>query len=151
MPRRLKKKNDPIYRNRLVNLLINHIMKHGKKSLAYKILYLVMKNIKKNTEKDPLSVLYGAIHKVTPNIAVKARRVGGSTHQIPIEIRSTQGGTLAIRWLLGASRKRSGKKNLALNLSSEFLDASKGNGYAIRKKEEIHKIAEGNRAFAHFR
>ncbi|WZZ86980.1 hypothetical protein YC2023_115559 [Brassica napus] len=91
-----------------------------------------------------------AICGVTPDIAIKARRVGGSTHQVPIEIGSTQGKALAIRWLLGASRKRPGQ-NMAFKLSSELVDAAKGSGDAIRKKEETHTMAEANRAFAHFR
>lgn len=143
-------KSDPIYRNRLVNMMVNRILKHGKKSLAYRILYKAMKNIKKKTKKNPLSVLRQAIRRVTPNVTVKARRVGGSTYQVPIEIKSTQGKALAIRWLLGASRKRSGR-NMAFKLSYELIDAARDNGDAIRKKEETHKMAEANRAFAHFR
>lgn len=143
-------KSDPIYRNRLVNMMVNRIIKNGKKSLAYRILYKAMKNIKKKTKKNPLSVLRQAIRKVTPNVTVKARRLGGSTYQVPIEIKSAQGKALAIRWLLGASRKRSGR-NMAFKLSYELIDAAKDNGDAIRKKEETHKMAEANRAFAHFR
>jgi small subunit ribosomal protein S7 len=109
-----------------------------------------MKNIQQKTETNSLSVLHQAIRGVTPDIAVKARRVGGSTYQVPIEIGSAQGKTLAIRWLLGASRKRLGQ-NMALKLSSELVDAAKGSGDAIRKKEETHKMTEANRAFAHFR
>lgn len=140
-------KSDPIYRNRLVNMLVNRILKHGKKSLAYQ---RAMKKIQQKTETNPLSVLRQAIRGVTPDIAVKARRVGGSTHQVPIEIGSTQGKALAIRWLLGASRKRPGR-NMAFKFSSELVDAAKGSGDAIRKKEETHRMAEANRAFAHFR
>nr|BEG71944.1 ribosomal protein S7 [Astragalus macropelmatus] len=143
-------KSDPIYRNRLVNMLVNRIMKHGKKSLAYQIIYRAMKRIQQKTEKSPLLVLRQAIRRVTPAIVVKARRVSGSTHQVPIEIGSTQGKALAIRWLLGAARKRPGR-NMAFKLSSELLDAVKGSGDAIRKKEETHRMAEANRAFAHFR
>nr|QWW92600.1 ribosomal protein S7 [Schistidium sp. 49138] len=143
-------KSDPIYRNRLVNMMVNRILKHGKKSLAYRILYKAMKNIKQKTKKNPLSVLRQAIRRVTPNVTVKARRVGGSTYQVPIEIKSAQGKALAIRWLLGASRKRSGR-NMAFKLSYELIDAAKDNGDAIRKKEETHRMAEANRAFAHFR
>ncbi|GMN69223.1 hypothetical protein TIFTF001_038269 [Ficus carica] len=108
-----------------------------------------MKKIQQKTETNPLSVLRQAIRGVTPDIAVKARRVGGSTHQVPIEIGSTQGKALAIRWLLGASRKRPGR-NMVFKLSSELVDAAKGSGDAIRKKEETHRMAEANRAFAHF-
>ena len=143
-------KSDPIYRNRLVNMMANRIIKHGKKSLAYRILYKAMKNIKQKTKKNPLSVLRQAIRRVTPNVTVKARRLGGSTYQVPIEIKSAQGKALAIRWLLGASRKRSGR-NMAFKLSYELIDAARDNGDAIRKKEETHRMAEANRAFAHFR
>ncbi|KAG2323189.1 hypothetical protein Bca52824_016402 [Brassica carinata] len=143
-------KSDPIYRSRLVNMLVNRILKHGKKSLAYQIIYRALKKIQQKTETNPLSVLRQAIRGVTPDIAVKARRVGGSTHQVPIEIGSTQGKALAIRWLLGASRKRPGR-NMAFKLSSELVDAAKGSGDAIRKKEETHRMAEANEAFAHFR
>nr|YP_009138951.1 ribosomal protein S7 [Lathyrus venosus]AIK21393.1 ribosomal protein S7 [Lathyrus venosus] len=144
-------KSDPIYRNQVVNMLINRIMKHGKKSLAYLILYRAMKRIQQKTETNPLSVLREAIRRVTPTIVVKARRVSGSTHQVPIEIESTQGKALAIRWLLAASRKRPGRRNMAFKLSSELVDAAKGRGDAIRKKEETQKMAEANRTVAHFR
>lgn len=143
-------KSDPIYRNRLVNMMVNRIIKHGKKSLAYRILYKAMKDIKQKTKKNPLSVLRQAIRRVTPNVTVKARRLGGSTYQVPIEIESAQGKALAIRWLLGASRKRSGR-NMAFKSSYELIDAARDNGDAIRKKEETHRMAEANRAFAHFR
>nr|WRV01995.1 ribosomal protein S7 [Oxytropis ochrocephala] len=144
--------SDEIYCNPLVNMLVNRIMKHGKKSLAYQIILGAMKRIREKTKKDPLDVLHQAIRGVTPSLVVKARRGGGSTHQVPIEIGSTQGEALAIRWLLGASRKRPGR-DMAFKLSSELLDAVKGRGDAIRKKEETHRMAEANRAraFAHFR
>jgi small subunit ribosomal protein S7 len=143
-------KSDPIYRNRLVNMLVNRILKHGKKSLAYQILYRPLKKIQQNTETNPLSVLRQAIRGVTPDIAVKARRVGGSTHQVPIEIGSTQGKALAIRWLLGASRTRPGR-TMAFKVSSEFVAAAQGSGDALRNLEVSHRMAEANRAFAHFR
>ncbi|RYR53088.1 hypothetical protein Ahy_A06g027977 [Arachis hypogaea] len=142
-------KLDPIYRNRLVNMLVNRILKHGKKSLAYQIIYRAMKKIQQKTETNPLSILHQAIRGVTPDIVVKARRVGGSTHQVLIEIGSTQGKALAIRWLLGASRKCPGR-NMAFKLSSELVDAAKGSGDAIRKKEETHRMVEANRAFTYF-
>nr|QBC71366.1 ribosomal protein S7 [Anacampseros filamentosa]QBC71367.1 ribosomal protein S7 [Anacampseros filamentosa] len=145
-----KAKSDPIYRNRLVNMLVNRILKHGKKSLAYQILYRAVKEIQQKTKRNPLTVLRQAIRRVTPSIAVKARRKKGLTHQVPIEIRPTQGKALAIRWLLGAARKRPGR-NMAFKLSSELVDASKGRGGAIRKKEETHRMAEASRAFAHLR
>ncbi|KAL9400982.1 hypothetical protein Peur_004831 [Populus x canadensis] len=117
--------------------------------LAYQILYQAMKKIQQKTETNPLSILHQTIRGVTPDIAVKARRVGGSTHQVPIEIGFTQGKALAIRWLLGASQKCSGQ-NMVFKLSSELVDVAKRSGDAIRKKEETHRIAKANRAFAHF-
>nr|YP_009407228.1 ribosomal protein S7 [Viscum coloratum]YP_009407233.1 ribosomal protein S7 [Viscum coloratum]YP_009862098.1 ribosomal protein S7 [Viscum ovalifolium]YP_009862103.1 ribosomal protein S7 [Viscum ovalifolium]ASA46133.1 ribosomal protein S7 [Viscum coloratum]ASA46181.1 ribosomal protein S7 [Viscum coloratum]QKV09923.1 ribosomal protein S7 [Viscum ovalifolium]QKV09928.1 ribosomal protein S7 [Viscum ovalifolium] len=143
-------KSDPIYRNRLVNMLVNRILKHGKKSLAYQIIYRAVKKIQQKTERNPLSVLRQAIRGVSPDIAIKTKRVGGSTNQVPIEIGSTQGKALAIRWLLEASQKRPGR-NTASKLSSELVDAAKGSGDAIRKKEDTYRRAEANRAFAHFR
>nr|QNH93502.1 ribosomal protein S7 [Enhalus acoroides]QNH93516.1 ribosomal protein S7 [Enhalus acoroides]UWV91988.1 ribosomal protein S7 [Enhalus acoroides]UWV91999.1 ribosomal protein S7 [Enhalus acoroides] len=143
-------KFDPIYRNPLVPMLVNRILKHGKKSLAYKIFYRAVKEIQQKTKRNPLFVLREAIDKVTPNIAVKTRRSKkGFTRQVPIEIGKTKGKILAIRWLLEASRKRSGT-NMASQFSSEFIDATKGRGGAIRKKEETYKKAEKNRTSAHF-
>nr|YP_010881405.1 ribosomal protein S7 [Pellia epiphylla]WIA67358.1 ribosomal protein S7 [Pellia epiphylla var. borealis]WIA67443.1 ribosomal protein S7 [Pellia epiphylla var. borealis]WIA67881.1 ribosomal protein S7 [Pellia epiphylla]WIA67966.1 ribosomal protein S7 [Pellia epiphylla]WIA68052.1 ribosomal protein S7 [Pellia epiphylla] len=143
-------KPDPIYRNRLVNMLVNRIVKNGKKSLAYQILYKAVGSMRRRTGKNPLFILRQAVSKTAPNVTVKARRIGGSTHQVPLEIGSTQGKALAIRWLLGASRKRSGR-SMALRLSYELIDAAKDNGIAIRRREETHRMAEANRAFAHFR
>ncbi|KAF8735812.1 hypothetical protein HU200_014431 [Digitaria exilis] len=124
-------KSDPIFRNRLVNMV-------------------AVKKIQQKTETNPLLVLRQAIRRVTPNIGVKTRRVGGSTRKVPIEIGSKQGRALAIRWLLEASQKRPGR-NMAFKLSSELVDAAKGSGGAIRKKEATHRMAEANRALAHFR
>nr|YP_009032798.1 ribosomal protein S7 [Osmundastrum cinnamomeum]AHA59531.1 ribosomal protein S7 [Osmundastrum cinnamomeum] len=142
--------SDPIYRNRLVNMLVDRLLKDGKKSLAYQILYQAMKRIKQKTQKNPLSVLRQAIRRVTPDVVAEARRVGGSTYQVPVEIVPAQGKALAIRWLLVASRKRPGR-SMALRSSNESMDAARNNGSAIRKKEEIHRMAEANKAFAHFR
>nr|YP_009300126.1 ribosomal protein S7 [Pelargonium transvaalense]YP_009300197.1 ribosomal protein S7 [Pelargonium transvaalense]AJC00042.1 ribosomal protein S7 [Pelargonium transvaalense]AJC00112.1 ribosomal protein S7 [Pelargonium transvaalense] len=143
-------KRDPFYRNRVVNMLINRILKHGKKSLAYKILYRAMKKIQQKKKRNPLSLLRQAIRRVTPKIAVKRRRRSGSAYQVPIEIKAPQGKVLAIRWLLEAARKRPGR-NMAFKLSSELMDATKGKGNAIRKKEETYRMAEANRTFANFR
>nr|VDD65742.1 unnamed protein product [Brassica oleracea] len=142
-------KSDPIYRNRLVNMLVNRILKHGKKSLAYQIIYRALKKIQQKTETNPLSVLRQAIRGVTPDIAVKARRVGGSTHQVPIEIGSTQGKALAIRWFRGIL-KTSGSK-YGFQIKFRISGCCQRSGDAIRKKEETHRMAEANRAFAHFR
>ncbi|KQJ89171.1 hypothetical protein BRADI_4g23940v3 [Brachypodium distachyon] len=130
-------KSDPIFLNRLVNMVVNRIMKDGKKSLAYQILYRAVKIIQQKTETNPLLVLRQAIRRVTPNIGVKTRR-------------SKQGRALAIRWLLEASQKRPGG-NMAFKLSSELVDAAKGSGGSIRKKEATHRMAEANRTLAHFR
>nr|ADZ93751.1 ribosomal protein S7 [Anarthria scabra] len=143
-------KSDPIYRNRLVNMLVNRIMKHGKKSLAYQILYRAVQKIHQKTKTNPLLVLRQAIRRITPRIGVKARRKSGLTRQIPIEIKPIQARVLAIRWLLEASRKRSGP-NMTIKLSAELVDAVKGKGGAIRKKEETHRMARANRVFAHLR
>nr|YP_011014264.1 ribosomal protein S7 [Arenaria przewalskii]YP_011014278.1 ribosomal protein S7 [Arenaria przewalskii]WQA10670.1 ribosomal protein S7 [Arenaria przewalskii]WQA10684.1 ribosomal protein S7 [Arenaria przewalskii] len=143
-------KRDPICRNRVVNVLVNRILKHGKKALAYQIIYRALKEIQQKKEKNPLSVLRQAIRRVTPEIAVKARRKSGSTRQVPIELGSRQGKLLAIRWLLGAARKRPGR-NMVVKLSSELVDAAKGSGDAIRKKEETHRMAEANKTYAHLR
>nr|ACE00892.1 ribosomal protein S7 [Spinulum annotinum] len=150
MSRRNNAKTDPIYRNRLVNMLVNRILRHGKKSLAYRILYNAMMDIKQKTKYNPLFILRQAIRQVTPNVAIKTRRVGGSTYRVPTEMKSTQGKALAIRWLLEASRKRSGR-DIASKPSSELMDAAKNSGSAIRKREETHRMAEANRAFAHLR
>lgn len=143
-------KPDPVYRNRLVNMMVNRILKNGKKSLAYHIIYRALKKIQQKTDTNPLIVLRDAIQGVTPDVTVKSRRVGGSTHQVPIEVGYAQGKALAIRWLLRASRKRPGK-SMDVKLSRELMDAANGSGDAVRKKEETHKMAEANRAFAHFR
>lgn len=143
-------KPDPIYRNRLVNMFVNRILKHGKKSLGYRILYTALQKIKQKTKQNPLSVLRQAVRRATPNVVVKARRRGGSTYQVPIEVKASQGRALAIRWLLSAAHKRSGK-TIGIKLSYELIDAARQTGNAIRKREETHRMAEANRAFAHFR
>nr|WRK67997.1 ribosomal protein S7 [Phylloglossum drummondii] len=150
MSRRNDTKTDPIYRNRLVNMLVNRILRHGKKSLAYQILYNAMMNVERETRYNPLFILRRAVRQVTPNVTIETRRVGGSTYRVPIEIESTQGKTLAIRWLLEASRKRPGR-DIASNLGSELVDAAKNSGGAVRKREETHRVAEANRAFVHLR
>ena len=143
-------KPDPVYRNRLVNMLVKRILKNGKKSVAYRILYKAMKTIQQKTKKNPLAVVRQAIRRTTPNVAVKARRRGGSTYQVPVEIKPAQGKALAIRWILGAARKRPGR-SMAFKLSYELMDAARQTGNAIRKREETHRMAEANKAFAHFR
>ncbi|XP_015574424.2 30S ribosomal protein S7, chloroplastic isoform X1 [Ricinus communis] len=143
-------KSDPIYHNRLVNLFVNRILKKGKKSLAFYIIYKALKRIQENTSSNPLYVLRQAVHEMTPVVSVKSRRVGGSSHQVPVELGSAQARALAIRWLLNAARERQGQ-DMVFKLSCELIDAAKGNGNAVRKKEMVHNMAEANRAFAHIR
>uniref|UniRef100_A0A248RCY6 Small ribosomal subunit protein uS7c n=1 Tax=Diplazium unilobum TaxID=1678212 RepID=A0A248RCY6_9MONI len=148
-----RKKNiesDPIYRNRLVNMLVDRILKNGKKSLAYHIFYQAMKRIRQKTNRNPLSVLRQAVRRVTPDVVTETKRVGGSTYRVPVEVVPAEGKALAIRWSLIACRKRSGR-SMASRSSDESMDAARNSGSAIRKKEETHKVAEANKAFAHFR
>lgn len=141
---------DPIYHSRLVSMLINRILKEGKKTVAQRILYQAMKQIEDSTQKDPLEVLRQAVLNVTPLVEVKSRRVGGSTFQVPLEVKSERGTTLALRWLLDAARKRPGREMVS-KLANEIIDASNHTGNATRKREETHRMAEANKAYAHFR
>nr|UTJ90089.1 ribosomal protein S7 [Actinostachys digitata]UTJ90090.1 ribosomal protein S7 [Actinostachys digitata] len=150
MNKRRDTESDPIYRNRLVNMLVDRTMRDGKKYLAYRILYRAIRRIRQKTNKNPLSILRQAIRGVTPDVATESKRVGGSTYRIPVEVTPAEGKALAIRWSLIACRKRPGR-NMALKLSDELMDAARNSGSAVRKKEEIHKMAEANKAFAHFR
>nr|YP_009549664.1 ribosomal protein S7 [Goniophlebium niponicum]YP_009549684.1 ribosomal protein S7 [Goniophlebium niponicum]AYW16927.1 ribosomal protein S7 [Goniophlebium niponicum]AYW16931.1 ribosomal protein S7 [Goniophlebium niponicum] len=142
--------SDPIYRNRLVNMLVDRILKNGKKSLAYHIFYQAMKRIRQKTNRNPLSVLRQAVRGVTPDVVTETKRVGGSTYRVPVEVVPAEGKASAIRWSLVACRRRSGR-SMALRSSDESMDAARNSGSAIRKKEETHKVAEANKAFAHFR
>nr|YP_009541699.1 ribosomal protein S7 [Synarthrophyton chejuense]AYR05708.1 ribosomal protein S7 [Synarthrophyton chejuense] len=141
---------DPIYKSRLISMLTVRILKSGKKSLAQKIIYKALEIIKDRTSSDPLEILEKAIHNSTPLVEVKARRVGGSTYQVPMEIRAYRGTNLALRWLTQFAKKRSGK-NMAYKLANEIVDAANDNGNTIRKREETHRMAEANKAFAHYR
>ena len=140
---------DPVYDSRLVELLVRQLMRQGKKSLAYRIMYSSMNELAK-TQQDPLIVIEQAIRNATPLLEVKARRIGGSTYQVPLEVAPERGTALAIRWILIACRSRSGK-TMSNRLTSELLEASKNTGSAIRKRDEVHKMAEANRAFAKYR
>lgn len=141
---------DPIYQNRLVEMIVNNIMKKGKKGLAYRLCYESISKIEKSTERDPIQVVEEAVRNVTPLVIVKARRMGGSTHQVPLRVNPEQGTALAIRWLLASSRSRSGR-DMSSKLSNEILDASKRMGNAVRQRDEVHKMAEANKAFAKHR
>jgi small subunit ribosomal protein S7 len=141
---------DPIYNSRLVTLLISRILKSGKKSLAQKIVYNALDLISTKSEENPVLVLEIAVKNVTPQVEVKSRRVGGSTYQVPIEIRAYRGINISLKWITEYARLRSGK-SMAMKLSNEIMDAAKEAGSSIRRKEQTHKMAEANKAFAHFR
>ena len=141
---------DPIYNSRLVTLLVSRILQSGKKSLAQKIVYNALEIISTKTEENPVLVLEKAVKNVTPRVEVKARRVGGSTYQVPIEIRAYRGTNISLKWITEFARARSGK-SMSIRLSNEILDAAKEMGNSIRRKEQTHKMADANKAFAHFR
>jgi small subunit ribosomal protein S7 len=131
-------------------LLVSRILQSGKKSLAQKIVYNSLEIISKKTEENPILVLEKAVKNVTPQVEVKARRVGGSTYQVPIEIRAYRGTNVSLKWITEFARARSGK-SMAVKLSNEILDAAKETGNSVRRKEQTHKMADANKAFAHFR
>ena len=141
---------DSIYSSRLVTLLVSRILQSGKKSLAQKIVYNALEIISSKTEENPVLVLEKAVKNVTPRAEVKARRVGGSTYQVPIEIRAYRGTNVALKWITEFARERSGK-SMAIKLSNEIIDAAKETGNSVRRKEQTHKMADANKAFAHFR
>ena len=141
---------DPLYNSRLVSMTIRRIMRSGKHSLASGIVYKAFKTIEERTGSDPLEVFEKAIRNLTPLVEVKARRVGGATYQVPMEVRSGRGTTLALRWLVQFSRSRGGR-TMASKLANEIMDAANETGNAIRKREETHRMAEANKAFAHYR
>ena len=142
---------DPRYNNRLVQKMINMFMFDGKKSVAERVIYDAFDILKKSAgTNDLLTVYHKAVENVRPHVELKARRVGGATYQIPIEVRHERGLALAIRWLRSASRSRRGAP-MSKRLADELLSAFKGEGAAVKKREEIHKMAEANRAFAHYR
>jgi len=140
---------DPIYNSRLVTLLVSRILQSGKKSLAQKIVYNALEIISSKTEENPVLVLEKAVKNVTPQVEVKAKRVGGSTYQVPIEIRAYRGINISLKWMTEFARARSGK-SMAIKLSNEIIDAAKETGNRVRKKEQTHKMADANKAFAHF-
>ena len=141
---------DPIYGSVLVTRLVNNIMLDGKKGVAQKVVYGAFDLIKEKTEKDPVEVFAQAMENVMPNLEVKARRVGGANYQVPMEVRPARRQTLALRWLTVYSRSR-GERTMAERLAGEILDAANNTGAAVKKRDEVHKAAEANKAFAHFR
>ncbi len=141
---------DPKYHNVLVTRFINGFLRRGKRSIAETVLYRALNQIEEKIKTDPLEVFQKAIRNVEPKVEVKSRRVGGSTYQVPVEVRTNRREALAIRWIISFAKSR-GEKNMADKLAAELIAASKGEGAAIKKREDTHRMAEANKAFAHFR
>ena len=141
---------DPVYNSRLISMLTVRILQEGKKHLAQRIIYQALEIIKEKTGEEPLTILETAIRKVTPLVEVKAKRIGGSTYQVPMEVRAFRGTNLALRWITKFSRERSGK-TMSIKLANELMDSANETGNSIRKREETHRMAEANKAFAHYR
>lgn len=155
MPRRRevpkrKIQPDPKYRNRIVSKFVNKMMRSGKKSVAERILYGAFDIVEQRYKQDPLDVFKKAIENVKPKIEVKSRRVGGATYQVPVEVRASRRLALAMRWLITYSRNR-GEHTMRERLAAELVDASQNRGTSIKKREDTHKMAEANKAFAHYR
>ncbi len=141
---------DPLYNNKIVTKLVNNIMLDGKKGVAQKIVYGAFNRIQAKTEKDPVEVFETALNNVMPVLEVKAKRIGGATYQVPIEVKPERRQALALRWLTMFSRKRS-EKTQEERLANELMDAANNTGAAVKRKEEMHRMAEANKAFAHYR
>ena len=141
---------DPKYKSVIIPKLINSIMLDGKKTIAEKIVYDAIDKIKSKSKDEPLTVFNDAINNVRPTVEVRSRRVGGATYQVPVEVKAKRAQALALRWIMDATRKRK-NKTMAEKLYAEILDASQNKGSAIKKREDTHKMAESNKAFAHFR
>ena len=141
---------DPVYNSRLVSLLVARVLKSGKKTLAERIVYQSLDIILEKTKENPVILLEKAVKNVTPQVEVKSRRVGGSTYQVPIEIRAYRGTNISLKWIIDFAKNRPGY-GMSNKLANELLDAARENGGAMRKKDQVHKMAEANKAFAHFR
>ncbi len=141
---------DPIFEDKLITRFVNNLMRDGKKNVARKIVYQAFELIEERTGETGLEIFRAALQNSTPVVEVKSRRVGGATYQVPVEVRQERGTALGMRWLIKAARSRN-DKSMSLRLSRELIDASKNEGGAVRKKDETHRMAEANKAFAHFR
>ena len=141
---------DPIYNNKVVTRLINNIMLDGKKGVAQKIVYGAFDRIQEQTGKDPVEVFEAAMNNVMPLLEVKARRIGGATYQVPIDVRPDRRQALGLRWITNFSRQRT-EKTMKERLANELIDASNNTGASVKRKEEMHRMAEANKAFAHYR
>ena len=141
---------DPIYNSKMITKLINGIMQDGKKGTAQKILYGALDIVKEKTGKDPVEVLNQAFENIKPALEIKSRRIGGSNYSVPMEVREDRANALTLRWLIQYAKTRNGK-GMAENLAAEIIDASNGIGGAVKKREDTHKMAEANKAYAHYR
>lgn len=141
---------DPIYRSALVTQLVNKVLQRGKRSTAERIVYDALSIVAEKTGAEPLSTLKRAVDNVKPQLEVRSRRVGGATYQVPVEVRPRRANTLAIRWIVGYSRQRR-ERTMAERLANELLDAANGVGASIKRREDLYKMAESNKAFAHYR
>ncbi len=141
---------DPVYGSTLVSQLVSKILSDGKKTVAQNIVYTALEGTRSKTQIDPVQTLKRALDNVRPSVEVRSRRVGGATYQVPVEVKPTRANTLAMRWLVSFSRQRR-EKTMAERLMNEILDASNGLGAAVKRREDTHKMAEANRAFAHYR
>ena len=141
---------DAVHNSQLVSRFVHRMMERGKKSVAQRIFYDALNLVKERSKQDPIELFNKAVKNVTPLVEVKARRVGGSTYQVPIEVKTLRGTALATQWIIANSRKRAGR-SFAERLSAELLDASNNSGASVKKKDETHKMAEANKAFAHYR
>jgi small subunit ribosomal protein S7 len=141
---------DPIYNSQLVAKFVNVLMEDGKKNTAQRIIYDALRTIEARSEDDPMKVFKRAIENVKPAVEVKSRRVGGSTYQVPVEVRTSRKLALSMRWLIQAALKRS-EKTMNLRLANELMEASQGRGGAVKKREDTHRMAEANKAFSHYR
>ena len=141
---------DPKYNNVSITMFVNRMMYGGKKSTAFKIIYTAFDLIAERSNSDPVEIFETALQNVLPTVEVKPRRVGGSTYQVPIEVRPGRGIALSMRWLIQNARSRGGR-NMASKLANELMDAAQGQGASVKRRDEVHRMAEANRAFAHFR
>jgi small subunit ribosomal protein S7 len=142
--------SDPVYNSPIVTALINRVLLHGKRSTAESIVYDALEGCRKKTDVDPLITLKRALDNIKPAVEVRSRRVGGATYQVPVEVKAGRSTTLALRWLIDYSRSRR-EKSMAERLMNELIDASNGLGAAVKRREDTHKMAEANKAFAHYR
>ncbi len=142
---------DPIYKSKVVTKLVNQVMMSGKKGLAQRIVYGAFDIIKNKMDQDPIEVFTTALENVKPVLETKSRRVGGATYQVPMEIRPERRQTLAIRWIVNFARKRSGERGMEARLAGEIMDAFNSTGASIKRRDEMHRMAEANKAFAHFK